>query len=233
MENQTKKRGASPSAEQPPASRRKENTSEESNTSGGTTASHTITTTNTTQGTTVSISAPDKLKEMENSTNFRDYCAGLLGRPRLLARSSRAAWMRPTSSDENGVRDAYKVVSVVKGHPLADKLQSGLRNRIRAIMSTMTPKVWISIGYVRVGYGGENENNNPVVIFITVEKDNLPSVEAQRVVDEIYGECAKQVPKLPRKTPFFEHALREYRDDLNDVSVEIAEGKRGGFAGQG
>jgi hypothetical protein len=189
MEDQRKKRAASPSAEKPPASRRKENSSEESNISGGTSASHTTSTSNITQATTVSISAPEERKEMEDSQDFSDYYAGLLGNPRLLARSSRTAWIRPKISDEDGVRDAYKVVSVVKNHPLAAKLQSGLRNRILAVMSTMTPRVWISIDYVRIGYDEENESNNPVVIFITVEKNNLPSTEAQRVVDEIYREC--------------------------------------------
>lgn len=52
----------------------------------------------------------------------------------------------------------------------------------------MQPQKWISVNYLRLGYE-EDDSKNPVVIWITVEKDQVDPVEAQRVSDLIHREC--------------------------------------------
>jgi hypothetical protein len=67
---------------------------------------------------------------------------------------------------------------------------NGLRDNIRRVLATMSPCRWISVDYLRIGYD-EVEQNNPVVILVTVEKDQVPRAEAQRVVDALSEECKK------------------------------------------
>ena len=84
-----------------------------------------------------------------------------------------------------------KTVFVVTHHPLREKLDAGLRDTIIGILATMNPHKWISVDYLRIGYEKGVAQNNPVVTLITVDKDQVPLAEAQRVVDAIAEECKK------------------------------------------
>jgi hypothetical protein len=128
-----------------------------SNTSSKTVTSCGITTLKTTQATTkVSITTMQQPQVCTEPQDYTDYYAGRRGNPRLLARSSRAPWKRPTISDGNGTRYLEKSIFTIRRHPLIAKLELGLRDRIRVVTATMTPNVCISIDYVRIGYDEEN-----------------------------------------------------------------------------
>lgn len=76
-------------------------------------------------------------------------------------------------------------------HSLEQKLRDGLRTNIHRVLDTMkNPIDWISVDYVRLGYETSAEKN-PVVILVTVDKDQVTSAEAQRLVDALYRECVK------------------------------------------
>jgi hypothetical protein len=127
-------------------------------------------------------------------TYFKIYYFGLPGNPRLLAQSNTAPWEIPiidTPGGHEGPRsEASKLAFVVTHHPLRGKLMNGLRDNIRRVLATMSPCRWISVDYLRIGYD-EVEQNNPVVILVTVEKFQVPRAEAQRVVDALSEECKK------------------------------------------
>jgi hypothetical protein len=125
------------------------------------------------------------------ATDFTNYYSGPLHNAKLLARSSTEPWEAPMISGPCG-GPAPKGVYVVEGcHPLKQKLQGGLRENIRGVLATMNPCVWSTVDYLRLGYDEEVEKNNPVVAFITVDKDRLSHVEAQRIVDTISAEFKK------------------------------------------
>jgi hypothetical protein len=55
----------------------------------------------------------------------------------------------------------------------------------------MSPCRWISVDYLRIGYDDNVEQNNPVVVLVTVEEGQVPRAEAQRIVDALAQECRK------------------------------------------
>jgi hypothetical protein len=121
------------------------------------------------------------------------YYHGLWNHPKLLARSSRESWTRPPPLDymqEGGAEGGdTKAIFPVTHHALQEKLRQGLRGKILYILSTMQPCSWICVNYARIGYDKEIARNNLVVVLITVEKDQVPAIEAQRVVYAISEEC--------------------------------------------
>ena len=112
----------------------------------------------------------------------------------LLARSSNEPWVWPKVSPDPDSRftrtHAEKRYGVVRNHPLRKKLDDGLRTSIHKVLSTMTPREWISVDYIRMGYEA-NFQDNPVVIWVTVEEGQVGYTEAKRVADEIKVECLK------------------------------------------
>jgi hypothetical protein len=132
----------------------------------------------------------------DDSSRFQDYYFGLPGNPRLLARSSTAPWEIPIIDiPEHGEWGhqipASKLAFVVTRHPLREKLDSGLRDNIRNVLATMSPCRWISVDYLRIGYDDNVEQNNPVVVLVTVEEGQVPRAEAQRIVDALAQDCRK------------------------------------------
>ena len=132
---------------------------------------------------------------------FEDYYYGLRGNPRLLARSSVQPWTRPLANLEEypyNIDPGYygqhpqqkKRMSIVGRHALRKALDSGLREKIREMLATMNnPSRLISVDYIRLGYDWEDEKNNPVVVWVTVEENQVPEAEAQRIVDALAQEC--------------------------------------------
>ena len=124
------------------------------------------------------------------------YYAGLPGRPKLLARSSNEPWVRPLVKIAPGPATPFshqyarKEVHPTLGHPLREKLDGGLRTSIHEILSTMRPAETISVDFVRIGYE-EVVRDNPVIIWVTVEKDKVGHTEAKRIADAIKLECLK------------------------------------------
>jgi hypothetical protein len=132
----------------------------------------------------------------DDPADFQDYYYGLPGNPKLLARSSTVPWQIPSidipEHGEWGYQSrAYKSVFVLTRHPLREKLVNGLRDNIRNVLATMSPCKWISVDYLRIGYDDNVEQNNPVVILVTVEQDHVPRAEGQRIVDALAEECRK------------------------------------------
>lgn len=131
---------------------------------------------------------------MSDSGEHQDYSGyywGLPGNPRLLARSSRAPWERPPNDRSTRFEiSPHKLVFVIEKHPLQAKLLNGLRDKIRAVLATMSPCKWIAVDYLRIGYE-EVEDKNPVAVLVTVEKDTISPEEALRIADGISDECKK------------------------------------------
>jgi hypothetical protein len=123
---------------------------------------------------------------------FEDYYWGLRGNPRLLARSNSQPWTVPRTEElgyDRNFEKVRKLISVVgRHHPLCTQLDQGLRQNIRQVLASMQPCRWISVDYVRLGYDHEVEANNPVVAWVTVEENQAPLVEAQRIVDALAQE---------------------------------------------
>lgn len=141
--------------------------------------------------------------------SFEYYYWGLRGNPRLLARSSSQPWTIPRTEEigfDGNFEKIRKVISVVSHHPIRAKLDQGLRQNIRQVLASMKPCRWISVDYVRLGYDHEVEINNPVVVWVTIEENQVTLVEAQRIVDVMAQECR--------------------RAGLPDVEVEMTEGRR-------
>jgi hypothetical protein len=134
---------------------------------------------------------PDILKEemAEHTADFEGYYYGLPGQPKLLARSNPEPWIAPSFEVTAGHSPPTKALFVVTHHPLREKLDAGLRDKIRSVLATMSPCRWISVDYLRIGYDRNVAQNNPVVVVITVEKDQVPPAEAQRIVNDIAEEC--------------------------------------------
>jgi hypothetical protein len=186
--NDKRKRVLTPSAEQHLSSRRKLDISDESNTS------------NKTEATTSSLATsvdPEESQKMDQDFTF--YYVDLRGRPKLVARSSNEPWIRPlvkvvmdrdSPATPFSHEHAEKQVFTVGKHPLRQKLEAGLRDSVLQVLSTLKPNKWISVDYLRIGYEKVAEDN-PVVILITVEKDQIAYGEAKRVVDEVKTECTK------------------------------------------
>ena len=130
-----------------------------------------------------------------NPDAFEDYYWGLRGNPRLLARSSSQPWTLPTTEEigfDGNFERIRKLISVVGcRHPLRKELDQALRQNIRQVLASMQPCRWISVDYVRLGYDHEAEVNNPVIAWVTVEEDQVPLVEAQRIVDALAQECRR------------------------------------------
>jgi hypothetical protein len=61
----------------------------------------------------------------------------------------------------------------VRGHPLGNILAHGLREKILDILATMNPCEWFAVDYVRIGYDKAAEQNNPVVVLVTVQEGKL------------------------------------------------------------
>lgn len=115
---------------------------------------------------------------------FTDYYYGLGGNPKLLARSNPAPWTIPyvIGSSEYEERDRKILCSIFR-HPLHDKLEQGLQDKLLDLLKTMNLSKWISMDFFRVGYHKkEAEQKNPVVVLVTVEEGQVARVEAQRVV---------------------------------------------------
>jgi hypothetical protein len=125
-------------------------------------------------------------------TAFDDYYYGIGRLLKLLARSNPEPWQIPLVPGYwGGPSPDTKTIFVVTHHPLRQKLDAGLRDTILGILATMKPRKWISVDYLRIGYDKNVAQNNPVVALITVEKDQVPLAEAQRVVDAIAEECKR------------------------------------------
>ena len=125
-------------------------------------------------------------------TAFDDYYYGIGRRLKLLARSNPEPWQIPLVPGYwGGPSPDTKTIFVVTHHPLRQKLDAGLRDTILGILATINPRKWISVDYLRIGYDKNTVQNNPVVALITVEKDQVPLAEAQRVVDAIAEECKR------------------------------------------
>jgi hypothetical protein len=127
--------------------------------------------------------------------DYRGYYLGLRhgvrGKPRLLARSSNIPWTMPFSGD-HAWPSTHKRSFIVRNHPLKAKLDAGIRREIDNILASMRPDRWISVDYLRLGYEVEEEGN-PAVVLLSVEVGEVGKDEAKRVVDEIDGECVRQV----------------------------------------
>ncbi|KAF8853305.1 hypothetical protein BDZ45DRAFT_729610 [Acephala macrosclerotiorum] len=137
-----------------------------------------------------------------------EYYAGLTGNLKLLARGTKPKSQRPMIPDpygNPGVVPAPKNAYVVGGHPIAEKLETGLRQEMKDILEAMNPSRWISIDFLRLGYS-EIEKENPVIVFVTVQEGEISQEEGKRVVQELEAACV--------------------RLDLNDVEVEMVEGRR-------
>lgn len=119
-----------------------------------------------------------------------NYYQSLPGNPRLVARGDKPIQQGHTEVDESGnVVDAEKKIFVLKhNHPLAVKLKTGLRATIKEILATMNPNKWISVDYLRIGYS-ETEDENPVVILVTVEEGFITEIEGKRISRELEKAC--------------------------------------------
>jgi hypothetical protein len=130
----------------------------------------------------------------EDPAAYENYYYGLRGTPTLLARSNKSPWVRPEELLDDGYHSGLdwvrKEAYVITRHPIRQKLDSGLRDNIRRVLATMSPCKWISVDYLRIGYD-KVEQNNPVVILVTVEEHQVPRAEAQRIVDCLADECRK------------------------------------------
>lgn len=138
--------------------------------------------------------------------SFEYYYWGLRGNPRLLARSSSQPWTLPRTEEigfDGNFEKIRKVISVVSRHPIRAKLDQGLRQNIRQVLASMEPCRWISVDYVRLGYDHEVEMNNPVVVWVTVEENQVTLVEAQRIVDAMAQECGRYVIQSFLQPPVF------------------------------
>lgn len=137
--------------------------------------------------------ATNPLADPDNA--FEYYYWGLRGDPRLLARSSSQPWTLPTTEEigyDGNYEKVRKFISAVgRSHPLRTELDRGLRQSIRQVLASMQPCQWISVDYVRLGYDREAEANNPVVAWVTVEENQVPLIEAQRIVDALAQECRR------------------------------------------
>ncbi|KAL2062791.1 hypothetical protein VTL71DRAFT_5863 [Oculimacula yallundae] len=123
----------------------------------------------------------------EAAQTITDYYAGIPGNPQLLARSSHSKFERPLVDDPYGTSGkvpAVKDMFVITNKTLQAAVTRERRNKVLGVLSTMKPKCWIAVDYVRVGYS-KKSSENPAVILITVEEDKLPHKEAGRLVDEI------------------------------------------------
>lgn len=133
---------------------------------------------------------------MDTVATLDHYYWGLGSRrgPKLLARSSRTPWKlqeRTDPIDCTFVNVVPKLAFVVAAHhPLREKLATGLRDNIRDVLSIMKPCKWITVDYLRLGYD-EVQENNPVVVAVTVEEDQVPPAEAQRIVDALSVELRR------------------------------------------
>lgn len=133
-------------------------------------------------------------KATPSATDFTNYY--YFGRRdstpgKLLARSSTAPWEAPRTGGTFDGPVAKGVFTVKRRHPLNQKLDDGLRENILAVLTTMNPCDWRSVDYLRLGYDYDVEENNPVVVWITVARDRVSPTEAQRIVDAISAECKK------------------------------------------
>jgi len=130
--------------------------------------------------------------------NISYYYVDFPGQPKLLARSSNEPWVRPLVkiapgpatpfSHQYARKEVHPMATL--GHPLRQKLDGGLRTSIHEILSTMRPAESISVDFVRIGYE-EVVRDNPVIIWVTVEKDKVGHTEAKRIADAIKLECLK------------------------------------------
>ncbi|CZS92135.1 uncharacterized protein RCO7_00720 [Rhynchosporium graminicola] len=149
------------------------------------------------------------------SQDTADYYEGLVGNPKLLARSSRNDWKseRPfvkSSFGGGGKEPALKKMFVITNKNLQRGVTAGRRKNVTDIILTMNPMCCIAVDYVRIGYF-EDPSKNPAVILITVEqKAGLSPKEAQRIVDEV-------------NEVFL-------RSNVSGFDVEVVEGHRSGLA---
>jgi hypothetical protein len=143
----------------------------------------------------ISLAADLPMAAIAEASSFENYYWGFPGNPKLLARSNLELWIRPPDQSIDGfVSPAKKFAFIVAyHHPLREKLQQGLRDKIRGILATMTPCKWISVDYLRIGYNGDEEQQNPVVVLVTVEEGQVLVAEAQRIVNALASECIKYV----------------------------------------
>jgi len=111
--------------------------------------------------------------------------------PKLVARSSRAPWTYPKIQDYGWGSQDFKTMCSVMHHPLRNKLDQGLRGKILEVLATMSPCKWFAVDYVRIGYDKDVQQNNPVVILITVEEGQVSRTEGQKVVDALSKECRR------------------------------------------
>ncbi|CZR63012.1 uncharacterized protein PAC_12909 [Phialocephala subalpina] len=209
--NSPSKRAVSTSAENSSPSKRKHNRSDESTQS--TETQHTEST-NITSPSAYSTSSVEKM-DIDSVREDTEYYAGLSGNLKLLARGNKPKQQRPMISDpygNPGVVPAPKNAYIVGKHIISEKLKNGLRKEMVDILEAMKPADWISFDFLRLGYS-KVEKENPVVVFVTVNYGEISREEGQRVVRELEDACI--------------------RYDLNDVEVEMVEGRRMLSAGVG
>jgi hypothetical protein len=82
------------------------------------------------------------------------------------------------------MREISRPFVIKSDRPRHDKLVSGLRDKIRLVLSSMNTCKCISVDYLRLGYN-EVGQKKTVVVFITVEKDQEPQSEAQRITNAL------------------------------------------------
>ncbi|CZR54025.1 uncharacterized protein PAC_03908 [Phialocephala subalpina] len=199
------KRTVSPSFETSSPSRRKLVKSDET---GASTATDNSETTKATASTRATTMEPDESKVNEMDVVIdEDYYQGLRGKPRLLARGSRAKQIRPEEVDSYGnLSPALKKAFHIGGHAIAGKLDSGLRQSIiELLLSMKLGSKWISVDFVRLGYAAQRKGN-PVVVLVAVEAEKVTPLEAKRIVDDLEVACN--------------------RVELYDVDIEVMDGNR-------
>ncbi|CZR61607.1 uncharacterized protein PAC_11504 [Phialocephala subalpina] len=154
--------------------------------------------------------ARHSVKGLSQNGYYQNYYAGrLLRNARLVAQGNKLVLSPPTLLDPYGAEGripaSKKAFAQLVGHPIAQKLEHGLRVQILQILVSINPNKWISLDFLSIGYD-EVAKNNPVVILVSVEKDQVSLREGKRIVGLIERACAEA--------------------SLFDVEPEIIEGHR-------
>ncbi|CAK7199902.1 hypothetical protein SEUCBS139899_002589 [Sporothrix eucalyptigena] len=109
------------------------------------------------------------------------YFFGLYGRPRLVARTSQAAWQH----DRNWSPQRH-VVAKIGNHEIVHKWCPSLRNALISLLTNADDGhggklAWTSFYPIRFGrhmQGLDDKYDNPVVLMVGISKDDLPTWSA-------------------------------------------------------
>jgi len=131
------------------------------------------------------------MKVTPSDPNSLEYYYGCIpGCPKLLARSDTSPWEPPLYNDIDG-SGGQKWGSVGK-HPIKEKLEGGLRQALLDILTSHICQYWISLDFLRFGFSDTN-SQNPVVVWITVQKDKVDIEKAQHIVNLLHQCCIQYV----------------------------------------